>query len=140
MPSLIKNNIQFRIFDSLREFRHSVLLGSPVCENSKISDSATELHDRSLCSWHWSLDFDPLRIPTVLRTAKCNCKEEIIDGIPFECHPIKYRLKAMRYLDANCDRLEPTEVEIGVACAAALITRMEGKANYVGDPVPIQIQ
>lgn len=82
-----------------------------------------ELHDRSVCGWHWRLDVDPLRIPAILHSAECTCKKQAIDGILFECHLIKYRMKVMKYANADCDRLEPDEIELGVACVAAPVAR-----------------
>lgn len=104
-----------------------ILLGQTVCEDTP-RPVQSDLHDRSLCSWYWRMDFDPRRIPAAIPTAKCACEMQKIAGVQFECHLMKYRFRVLRYVGDpdQCEQLKPDEMEIGVACVAAPVARQQG--------------
>ncbi|KAJ8040214.1 Interleukin-17D [Holothuria leucospilota] len=79
---------------------------------------------RSMCPWHYKIDFQPQRFPTTLALAKCNCgscldpfTNEIRDDLT--CQPIFYKIKVLRKVGCTDGffKYELHEQEIPVACA-----------------------
>lgn len=79
---------------------------------------------RSMCPWHYVIDFNPRRLPTTLAFAKCNCGS-CLDPVTNEkrddltCQRISYKMKVLRKVGCTDGfyKYQLEEQEIPVACA-----------------------
>lgn len=100
-------------------------LGGPMLEESErkclpSKSSAAPIHERSLCRFHWRLNFDPsgTRIPAAIPEAVCHCRRvppALTNGIAFECQPLALD-HLVYHRNVECGLWEAKTIKIVLGC------------------------
>lgn len=88
----------------------------PNCSHFSGLHVFTPLDIGSLCPWYWRVDYDPRRIPAAVPVAECACTVVTWGRISFECHPIFYEIRALKFSETNCEKMEEVELRLNVGC------------------------
>uniref|UniRef100_A0A914VLY8 Uncharacterized protein n=1 Tax=Plectus sambesii TaxID=2011161 RepID=A0A914VLY8_9BILA len=81
----------------------------------------TPLKERALCPFHYTINYNPLRVPAALTQVKCSCDEARHRTIAskIECEPYHYDIRVLLF-DTSCQSFVETTESIALACLPVL--------------------
>ncbi|XP_060554473.1 interleukin-17B-like [Ruditapes philippinarum] len=93
-----------------------------LCKTQKGKKRGNKLRRASTCPWHYVLNVDNQRIPTILFEARCNCAHRCLGGMAnSRCEPINYYYHVYRKVEEDkygfCTYRETLEaISVGCTC------------------------
>uniref|UniRef100_A0A914C5G7 Uncharacterized protein n=1 Tax=Acrobeloides nanus TaxID=290746 RepID=A0A914C5G7_9BILA len=80
------------------------------------------MNERSLCSFDYVLNYNPLRMPSTLIAANCTERhppQKLNGKRKIECQSLQYKIRVIMF-DEKCDSFQEQEETISLACIPVL--------------------